>query len=154
MYNTISGHAMIIRRSLLEEALPFPEGVYYDWWLGMVAMCTGRVQFLPDILVYQRAHDSNVTIARGVSERVLRNRFREMLVQHLASFRSIPNMKPDDRDFFIRLHALWHASLTKKWNQQLFLLLMKYRHILYCNKVRKFPFFSQCKHSLLFSFRI
>ncbi len=153
LYNTISGHAMIIRKSLLEEAMPFPESVYYDWWLGMVAMCTGKVQFLPDILVYQRSHDSNVTIAKGVSERELRSRFREMLVQHLSSFKAIGHMKPGDRHFFTRLYELWHASLSQKWNWQLFLFLMKYRHILYCNKVRKFPFLSQCKHSLLFSFR-
>ncbi len=153
LYNTISGHATIIRRSLLSEALPFPDGVFYDWWLAMVAMCTGKVQYVPEILVYQREHDANVTITKNVSERQLRNRFRIMLDQHLANFKNIRSMKKEDRDFFARLYTLWHTSLSQKWNWNLFLFSLKNRHLLYCNKVRKLPLVSQGKHSFLFSFR-
>lgn len=153
LYNTISGHATIIRRSLLSEALPFPDGVFYDWWLAMVAMCTGKVQYVPEILVYQREHDTNVTIAKNVSERQLRNRFRFMLDQHLVNFKGIRAMKEEDRDFFARLYKLWHASLSRKWNWRLFLFSLQHRNLLYCNKVRRLPLVSQGKHSFLFSFR-
>jgi GT2 family glycosyltransferase len=38
MYNTVSGHALIIRKNLLEKALPIPSAVYYDWWLALQAV--------------------------------------------------------------------------------------------------------------------
>lgn len=153
MFNTISGHAMIIRRSLLTEALPFPKGVYYDWWLALVAMCTGDVEFVPEVLVYQREHDSNVTLQDRLSETELRRRFRIMLDTHLLHFKNVHSLTDVDRQFFMRLHKLWNVSLSKKWNWKLFVFLLKHREILYYYKVRKMAILSQFKHSFLFSFR-
>lgn len=151
MFNTISGHAMLLRKSLLEKALPVPEGVYYDWWLAMVAMCNGSVQFLPEILVYQRAHDQNVTIQQ-LPERTLRKQFREMLLKHLAVFSAIKGMKQTDVLFFRQLEHYWEQLLQRGWSAGLFFFLLRYRNILFAYKKRKFPFISQLKHSFLFAF--
>ena len=106
IFNTISGHAMLLRKSLLDKALPIPADVYYDWWLAVVAMCNGSVQFLPEILVYQRAHDQNVTI-QHLSEKALRKQFRQMLVKLLATFSAIKGMKREDVLFFQKLEYYW-----------------------------------------------
>lgn len=153
MFNTISGHAMIIRRSLLLQALPFPKGVYYDWWLAVIAMCVGYVQFVPEILVYQRVHESNITIQTRLSETELRKRFRVMLDEHLLHFKDVKQLTDADRQFFTRLYNLWHVSLSKKRNWQLFIFLLQHRTVLYYYKVRKLAIISQFKHSFLFSFR-
>lgn len=151
MFNTISGHAMLLRKSLLEKALPIPPAVYYDWWLAVVAMCNGAVQFLPEILVYQRAHDQNVTIQK-MSERALRKQFKQMLVKHLAAFSTVQGMQSKDVDFFKRLEHLWKQMLQKGWSIELFFFLLKHRHLLYAYKKRQFPFISHLKHSFLFAF--
>ncbi len=151
MFNTISGHAMLIRKSLLTKALPIPPNVYYDWWLAMVAMCNGSVQFLPEIMVYQRAHDQNVTIQQ-LSEKELRSRFRQMLVKHLEVFSTVKGMKPGDVKFFQQLEHYWEEMLSRGWSLGLFLFLLKHRNVLYAYKKRKFPFISQLKHSFLFAF--
>ena len=45
--NCVSGHALLFRRSLLERALPVPEGVFHDWWLAFVAAGAGGVAYWP-----------------------------------------------------------------------------------------------------------
>jgi glycosyltransferase involved in cell wall biosynthesis len=153
VYNTVSGHAMIIRKSLCEAAFPLPEGVYYDWWLAMVAMASNRVQFLREVLVYQRVHDRNVTLQSNISESTHRQRFRSTLVKHLDAFRKITTLSAGDQSFFEEGYAYWQISLHQRFNFGLFRWLMRNRAIIYCNKVRRFPLISQLKNSWLLSFR-
>jgi len=47
--NTIVGAAALFRRRLLDVALPFPEGVgweFHDHWLGMAALATGEIAYV------------------------------------------------------------------------------------------------------------
>ena len=47
--NTITGAASLFRRDLLSLALPFPETPgtqYHDQWLGLVALSTGRINYV------------------------------------------------------------------------------------------------------------
>ena len=97
MYNTVSGHALIIRKSLLEKALPIPSAVYYDWWLALQAVTNGGLQYLDEILVYQRAHDNNVTITKNTSSKELRNSYRMMLRTYLQAFVQIDSLSEKDK---------------------------------------------------------
>jgi glycosyltransferase involved in cell wall biosynthesis len=153
IFNTISGHAMLIRKSLLGIALPVPTGVYYDWWLALWAMTIGQIQFVPEVLVQQRSHENNVTIQKHLSESDLRKQFRLMLNTHLANFTNIDTFKPSDQLFFKELNTLWAASLKQKLNWKLFVFLMRHRHNIFYYKLRAFPIISQFKHCFLFSFR-
>jgi glycosyltransferase involved in cell wall biosynthesis len=153
MFNTVSGHASIIHKSLLIKAIPFPKNVYYDWWLAVIAMLNGGVQFYPKILVYQRIHEQNVTIQLSLTEKKLRHNYRHMLNFHLQSFSNITQLSNEQRQFFIRFQKLWQNSLNQKINLQLFLFLLRYHRSLFYYKVRSVPFISAFKVSFLFSFR-
>lgn len=66
--NTIAGAAMLLRRELLELALPFPDApgvLFHDHWIGMAAMASGEVAFvarpLYDYVQHSRAVFGNVT---------------------------------------------------------------------------------------------
>ena len=54
--NSVSGHASLLRRSLFEQARPFPEGVYHDWWLALCAAGRNGVRYVPEPLVRFRRH--------------------------------------------------------------------------------------------------
>ncbi|WP_268244879.1 glycosyltransferase [Cognatilysobacter xinjiangensis] len=54
--NSVSGHASLVRRSLFEQARPFPEGVYHDWWLALCAAGRNGVRYVPEPLVRFRRH--------------------------------------------------------------------------------------------------
>lgn len=151
--NTVSGHAMMIKKELLHLALPFDPDVYYDWWLAMVAVCNGGITYVPAILVYQRGHDSNITLKKGVSSNERFIDYKRMLVYHLKKFQTIPNLTGDQKRFFYTLHHLWQQSLTKRLNFKLFVFLMKNRKALFKYKKRKIPWISSLKHSFRYSFK-
>ncbi len=72
--NTVSGHAMLFRRSLLARALPFPRPVFesgmnHDYWLALAASVSGGIRFLDETLVSYRLHEGNEVgpRARGTS---------------------------------------------------------------------------------------
>jgi glycosyltransferase involved in cell wall biosynthesis len=154
MYNTVSGHALIIRKSLLEHALPIPSAIYYDWWLAMQAVANGGLQFLDEILVYQRAHDNNVTIAKNTSEKALRDNYRTMLGTHLNAFTQIDALSATDKDFFIDFENHWSQMQQEGSSTGLFFFMLKHRKDLFHYKKRKLPFFAALKHSFLFAYRL
>jgi glycosyltransferase involved in cell wall biosynthesis len=59
--NCISGHAMLIRRDLLQHAFPLKENYYHDWWLAYVAANHGTIDFIPQCLVQYRQHEKSNT---------------------------------------------------------------------------------------------
>ena len=122
VYNTVSGHALILRKSLLANALPIPANIYYDWWLALQAAANGGLQFLDEILVYQRVHDNNATIAKNISKKELRNNYRTMLGKHLSAFAKIEALSEIDRDFFVNLKNHWSEMIQQGSSSGLFFL--------------------------------
>lgn len=55
--NSVSGHASLLRRDLFEQARPFPEHAYHDWWLALCAAGRNGVRYLDRPLVRFRRHD-------------------------------------------------------------------------------------------------
>ncbi len=150
MYNTISGHAMIVKKSFLSKVLPIPATVFYDWWMAIVASCNGGILFVPEILVLQRAHDNNVTIQNLTENQLLIN-YKKRLTAHLNAFTKIINLSPPQQDYFNRLEVLWLNNKEGKFNLKLFLFLMKYREDIYHYKIRKIGFISHFKNSFKFA---
>lgn len=83
--NTVSGHAMVFRRALLERALPIPEGLYHDWWLAFVAACEGGVSYCPEPLVGYRQHVATVTDVARLRSSGRRRPDGLGLARHLAT---------------------------------------------------------------------
>lgn len=153
IFNTVSGHSILFRKRLLASAFPLPAGVYPDWWLSVVAMAEGRVQFLPEILVYHREHDSNMTLQRNFTAEQHRRRFRQNLVRHLDAFRHIKVLSVEERQFFQEGFDYWHQSLTHRLNPGLFGWLVRNRKWVFAYKIRRWPIISAIKNSWLLSFR-
>lgn len=57
--NTVEGHTVLFQRRLLKQAFPFPENVFFDWWLGYCAAVSGDVQCVNRTLVWRRIHANN-----------------------------------------------------------------------------------------------
>ncbi|BCT92455.1 hypothetical protein LYSHEL_14790 [Lysobacter helvus] len=56
--NTVSGHALLVRREVFDEALPFPELLYHDWWMAIRAAAGKGVVYVDEPLVQFRRHVS------------------------------------------------------------------------------------------------
>lgn len=60
--NIVQGAACMIRRSLLEKALPIPESVkFHDWWFALMACEHGGCKYIDKTILQYRRHDANVS---------------------------------------------------------------------------------------------
>ena len=140
--NYISGHNQLLRRELLEKSLPFPGNVYYDWWLAAVASVNGKIEPVPEILVWHRMHDSNATGAAKPKIYL----YKQVMVI-LPQLMTIKGMTPEAKEFGMQLLNYYSAFPAKKFSWPLFFFLMKHAKIVFAHKKRAFPWFSYLKHA-------
>lgn len=62
--NLVTGATVMLRRSLLDAALPIPGEWVHDEWLAAMAAATGRVRLVPEPLIDYRQHGANQIGAR------------------------------------------------------------------------------------------
>lgn len=56
----IYGHATLMKKSFLQQAIPFLEVIPHDWWLCYMATFYGGIKCLPEALVSYRQHAGNI----------------------------------------------------------------------------------------------
>ncbi|MGO4552266.1 glycosyltransferase [Lysobacter sp. 2RAF19] len=73
--NTVSGHALLVRRDVFESARPFPSLLYHDWWLALRAASGSGVVYVDEPLVRFRRHaDAASPAGKNVAAGVRRKR--------------------------------------------------------------------------------
>lgn len=60
-FNCISGHTILMKRGLIDYALPLKKEFFHDWWLAYAATSIGEIDFIPECLVKYRQHDKSET---------------------------------------------------------------------------------------------
>jgi len=104
--NLFTGATMMVRRELVERAVPFPTSWVHDEWLAMVASLTGGVGVLTEPLIDYRQHGANQI---GVTELGLGGKFGRLRAPRternsrlLARARDladrVPDLAPQDAD--------------------------------------------------------
>jgi glycosyltransferase involved in cell wall biosynthesis len=58
--NSAPGHAMLIKRSVIDRSLPLPPIFPHDYWIGFIATCQSPIRYLNVPLVKYRQHETNV----------------------------------------------------------------------------------------------
>ncbi len=65
--NVVTGCTMMMNRSLLERAMPFPSEIFmYDWWMALVAAAFGSLVPVPQPTIRYRQHGANMVGAQKV----------------------------------------------------------------------------------------
>jgi glycosyltransferase involved in cell wall biosynthesis len=151
--NTVSGHAMIIRREFLDKILPFQKGIYYDWWSAFIAADNGGVTFVDEPLVLHRIHGRNASlhIESTRIEGIVYH--RNDTIRHLRKFKDAPHVDAAIRQlgalFLDRLTD--RGTLLKKF--RLFFLIMRYRMpFFYYRRLKPTLFFSHLKYAAFWAF--
>jgi glycosyltransferase involved in cell wall biosynthesis len=138
--NPVEGHTILFRRSLLEQLLPFPEGIYYDWWMGVVAAGNGGLQWIPQVLVWRRIHENNAYESRVLSAQQKKAEWQ----QHLQAFLTVKTLDAASSIFIANCLQLLNKAADKKtWYQ----FIYKNRDTFFYYKMGWFSFWSKIKHS-------
>lgn len=146
--NFISGHNMLLRRSVLDAALPFPAHVYYDWWLAAQACTVGVIESVEEILTWHRMHGQNAT---GAAKPKVA--FYKQVQSILPTILSIKKMKKEEREMGEKLLEHYQAFPAKKTSWPLYFFLLKWSPVIFSYKKRTFPWISYMKHSLRYAKR-
>jgi glycosyltransferase involved in cell wall biosynthesis len=150
--NSVSGHNIIFKKSLLSQILPIPINIYYDWWIVQTAACNGTVVCTNKVLAYQRVHETNITVKNRATVNQSLSEYEER--KHaLKCFLNLKGLKQSDK-LFIE-DTLKHFLFLEKTNysKQLFLFLLKYKHIFFFYKKGFFKLLSQQKAAKHLSFK-
>lgn len=102
-----SGHATLLRREVVDKAMPIPVQIYHDWWLAFVAASSGRIVYVDRCLVRYRRHGDSITfcIEQAMEERGRGFRARQLGREEarLACFAAFPGREQGFLREFLRL---------------------------------------------------
>lgn len=145
--NSVSGHAMLFRRGLLAAALPFPKGVYFDWWLAFVAAGRGGVRYLDEVLVDYRRHPRAVTCQPQADDRAHRRRAAlEVLAVRLAAMAAHAGPQ---QAFMRALEACWWDWYRSLVGWGLFRFMLRHAAVLFEVSPLRRPAFSRARRYLI-----
>lgn len=148
LQNRISGHNILMRKKLFKLACPYPDDVYYDWWLCAVAACNGKLRFVKQILTWHRIHDNNVS---GAIFSLKKMTIKEQLILLHKWFQRLSNITEEDKK--ISLSLLTHYEFLKKdkFSLLLFLFIIKRSRRFFASKKRLIPYFSYIKNAFRYA---
>lgn len=150
-FNTVAGHNIIFRKELLRHAEPFPDNVFYDWWLTIVAAIYGRVRATDEVLTYHRYHDANVTLGKKDERKQTRAKAEERLhtVQQLLK---LDGLDTEQKEFGRELLSALQSLEGKSFSFPLFSFLLQNAGIVFFFK--KKSFLSRLKMAWRMSFAV
>ncbi|NCT74503.1 MAG: glycosyltransferase [Chitinophagaceae bacterium] len=148
IFNTISGHSLILKKELLKKIFPTADTVYYDWKAAIAAACSGGVAYLPETLTFQRVHNQNASVYSelniGSTENIAR--FRSMVANHSKEFEKVSGLSSTDAAFLHKLGKLMEETASNTiFSWRLFLFLFANQRWLFWQKKKKTAFFSRLK---------
>jgi glycosyltransferase involved in cell wall biosynthesis len=128
--NSVSGHAMVLRRDLFERARPFPAAAYHDWWLALCAAGRNGIRYLDRPLVRFRRHDSAYSpmgqsgdgLSRGTTAS------RAWLEQRHTLTRAYAGSGLRDNDIALAFADALREAMDSGRSAVLMWLLWRYRH--------------------------
>lgn len=118
--NCVTGHACLIKRAVLDRALPFPEKIkVHDHWLAIVAAAKEGIAVYEDVLSLYRRHDDNALLSnkkRHSSKLVRYQRKIQNQKDFLASVLLLPDIPEEDKRLIRQLSNALSPSklLTNK----------------------------------------
>ena len=150
-FNTIPGHNMIFRKELLAYAAPFPQHIFYDWWLLICAATYGQVAGTDAVLGFHRYHESNLTLGKKDEKKQTRGKAEERL-RTAKAILHLKGLDPHEQAFARELVKALESLEGKRFSRSLFFFLARNAGTVFFFKKRSF--ISRLKMAYRMSFAI
>jgi glycosyltransferase involved in cell wall biosynthesis len=148
--NCISGHAMMVRKDLIERALPFPTDCMYDQWLALIASAKSDIIHVPEAVTYHRIHDLNAINNREINREKKSRRRKLSKYQKYSNHRTkhltllqkglaeSETLSPSEYEYLSRLFYQIKGAKDRFFDIRLFfLLIQKRRQLFHGNLLRE-----------------
>lgn len=78
LYNSVTGHTMLMKQEFRDYFMPIPAEGYYDWWIGFIAVYHQKAVYVNQCLTQHRIHQTSTTFTiyntqRKEKRQILRN---------------------------------------------------------------------------------
>lgn len=112
--NSVSGHALLVRRDLFESVRPLPPQLFYDWVLAMYASARGGVVYVDRPLVQFRRHtQAYSSLGReGLARKT--DRYRNWIADRTALLRTLAGSRFDDDGRAQRMSEALELAVGKR----------------------------------------
>jgi glycosyltransferase involved in cell wall biosynthesis len=143
LFNCISGHSCMIRKELLQWAMPFHKDFFHDQWLAYVAANVGKIAVIHQCLVKYRQHNSSSTDIlnkrKKINKKYHENRDIVKMRKELRWLKHCDNYKYNKYPEFVhQLVSLFEERLDTFFSFQYSSLLRgEYDSLYYIPKYRK-----------------
>ena len=148
--NDIAGHNIIFKKELLQFAKPFPEGVFYDWWLTIVAAIFGSIRATDNVYTFHRWHSSNATLQKR-DQKIQTKSAASARCLTLENILKIEALEKEDFVFGTRLYDALKTLQGRRFSVSLLFFLVRHSGTLFFFK--KQPW-SRAKMAYRLSFAI
>lgn len=146
----VHGHACMFKKELMDICIPFPEDIFYDWWISMHAASSGFIGCVPKTLTWHRVHDKNfsrtLTSIKDKTER--EDQLRKQSAYFLETFFKKSLASVNEKQSLLQYASLLKVMDGKKFSLDMFRFVMKNRRLIFHYKKKPFIFFSHLKHAL------
>ncbi len=148
--NHMMGHDMMFRKWLVEKIVPIPDGMSYDWWISLTAICNGTIGSVDDFLVHHRIHGNNSFFSKESASKKKELDMPDMM----QLFTTVKGLKPNDKAYLQQfLKLLLDKQRYKKtgFYPPLFKFMFKNRQLIFGHKKRFLPILSQFKNAIKYA---
>jgi len=134
-FNVVSGHTMLVKKEVLQAALPLPAGIeYHDWFIAVEATRQNGCVYLDKKLTYYRQHARTCTTTiqcKNKKSRSLAIRYTHysLKLKWLALLKN--NCTTAQQRLLTQLYYLYKQNTQTAFNFPLFFFLLKNQKILY-----------------------
>jgi glycosyltransferase involved in cell wall biosynthesis len=145
----VHGHACMFKKELLAICTPFPNDIFYDWWISMHAASTGTIGCIPQTLTWHRVHDKNFSrTLTSIEDKEERDQqLRQQSIHFLETFFSRPVVREKEKLSLLHYASLLKTMDGKTFSRPMFSYVMKHRKLIFHYKKKPFVFFSHYKHA-------
>ena len=138
--NVVWGHAMMIKRELLQYALPIAENIPHDIWMAYVATVHGGINYIDKVLTFYRQHSKThtITIAVPAKTRSYQKRYKDFERQLNWIYQMKEHAGENERKFYEELYHLYKEKEKGNFNWKLFSFLLNHQKALFRFKRKSF----------------
>ncbi|RYE14181.1 MAG: glycosyltransferase [Rickettsiales bacterium] len=98
--NWLTGHTVLFKQELLNYIMPFPENIFYDWWIGFVAIYHHKITYIKDILTLHRIHqDSVIQTELQLNRKIYKKQQLKLTISMLTAFINYKLVSNADKKF-------------------------------------------------------
>ncbi|MFL0163865.1 glycosyltransferase [Candidatus Clostridium helianthi] len=115
--NFVTGCAMMVRRDIAYEAIPFESTLIHDQWIAIIAALNGKIDFIDKSLVRYRQHSFNQTgILAGISDK--KTYYNMRIEKFLECFTSLQKRLVDEQEVKEEIYKclLWIRARKRYFN--------------------------------------